>query len=201
MVFVALCKNDFVLEFSEIVEIFGYTVMTFDYRKYQCFEVPKRDAFNRLFGNMQFKQAVVIDAEVYVQPDFLHYIFSLSPILHQKNSDVISVAGWNPNSFQQTDGPVDALIRVDNFPLYGWVLTRSLNQILSKTKEGFKSCCGDKKWYEGWDKPDKRGVVVIPALSRVSIPYVEEGFDIETVKFMLYSNNRIDSSSIAKPFG
>ncbi len=175
--------------------------MTFDYRKTQCFEVPYRDAFNRLFENAQFKQAVIVGADVILHSDFLHYIFEVSPVLHSLNSDVISVSGWNPNSFLGTSFPSESLFRIEEFPLYGWVLTREIKELLTKSKETFASCCGDRKWYEGWNKPDNKGVVVIPGVSRVSLAQVPEAFDLGTIKLMLYRNKRINSSTIINPFG
>ncbi|XP_075256458.1 uncharacterized protein LOC142348819 isoform X2 [Convolutriloba macropyga] len=201
MVYVALCKNDFILEFAEIVEIFGFNLMTFDYRKIQCFEVPYRDAFMRLFENKQYKQAIVVGAEVILEPDFLHYIFSVSPILYSLNTDVIAISGWNPNSFVGTNYPNNSLIRVSEFPFYGWVLTRELYETLTKTKDTFKSCCSNRQWYEGWTKPKEESYVVVPGLSRVSLGKVPDAYDLHTIKLMLYVNNRLNSSVIQNPFG
>ncbi|XP_063728065.1 uncharacterized protein LOC134855461 isoform X2 [Symsagittifera roscoffensis] len=200
IVFVALCKNDFILEFTEIVEMFGFNVLIFDYRKTQCFEVPYRDAFIRVFENKQVKQAVIIGAEVQVEPDFLHFIFETSPLLYSLNTDVISITAFNPNSFVGTNFPGNSLIRMEEYPFYGWVLTRELYDSLTKTKEIFKSCCSGRNWYEGWVKPKSDGVIVAPGVSRVALNRVPDAFDLSTIKHKLFVNNRQSSSLLTNPF-
>ncbi|XP_014676599.1 PREDICTED: protein O-linked-mannose beta-1,2-N-acetylglucosaminyltransferase 1-like [Priapulus caudatus] len=111
---------------------------------------------------------IVLEEELILASDFLHYMGQLLPIL-DKDESICSVSAWNVNGYEGLSEDPAAVFRVeDGFPGLGFMIRRGFYaRFLDKH---LSSCCRNRTW-DGWTPAASGNLtltdVIIPEVSRV----------------------------------
>jgi len=68
---------------------------------------------------------IVLEEDLDVSPDFLHYLSAAAPVLDADKS-LFCVSAWNDQGYETTSGDRRAIYRVETMPGLGWLLKRSI---------------------------------------------------------------------------
>ncbi|OQR78312.1 alanine--tRNA ligase, partial [Tropilaelaps mercedesae] len=97
-------------------------------------------ALNKIFVDLNYNAAIIVEDDLEVAPDFFSYFESLLPIL-EADPTLYCVSAWNDNGKK---GLIDfnnasLLHRSDFFPGLGWMLTRQLwtEELMNKWPKAF----------------------------------------------------------------
>jgi len=117
-------------------------------------------AMRQVFDVMLFDQAILLEDDMDISPDFFDYFDAMLPLL-RRDPTLYCVSSWNDNG--KTDLAVDprAFYRADFMPGLGWMLTRKLWEELRPKWPA-------SQWDQWMRKPDQRQgrACIIPEISR-----------------------------------
>jgi alpha-1,3-mannosyl-glycoprotein beta-1,2-N-acetylglucosaminyltransferase len=91
---------------------------------YRRLDAHYRFALREVFDVENAKQAIVLEEDLEVAPDFFSYFQALLPVL-QADPDLFCVSAWNDLGKPQLVSDARAVFRTDFFPGLGWMLLRS----------------------------------------------------------------------------
>ncbi|XP_065908430.1 protein O-linked-mannose beta-1,2-N-acetylglucosaminyltransferase 1-like [Dysidea avara] len=74
-------------------------------------------------------QAIILEDDLQVSPDFFSYFNQTSHLLHEDES-LYCISAWNDFSYKHSSRDPTLLYRVDTMPGLGWMLTRNLYEEL-----------------------------------------------------------------------
>lgn len=92
---------------------------------YQRLCAHYRWALDQLFEVMGYQQAIILEEDIEVSPDFFSYFAATLPLL-RADPELFCVSAWNDNGRPQVASDAQALYRTDFFPGLGWMLLRTL---------------------------------------------------------------------------
>ncbi|XP_071817787.1 protein O-linked-mannose beta-1,2-N-acetylglucosaminyltransferase 1-like isoform X2 [Apostichopus japonicus] len=173
---------------SDLVKLYGFRV-----KEQPSFPSYHENLRRALELSLTFQKdkpyVIVLEPYLEVSPDFLRYFSQTLHLLEQDRS-LLTVSAWNENGFIHSSGAAQIFYRTQNFPGFGWVLSRPLMDEIRDTKY---ECCQEPTW-RGWFQGEflKGREIIVPDLSRVrrSLP---TGFTMETPFLRRYLKDRISS--------
>ncbi|CAJ1398974.1 unnamed protein product [Effrenium voratum] len=81
-------------------------------------------AFSQLFDVLGFEQAIVLEEDLEISPDFFSYFQATWPLL-RADPELFCISAWNDNGKAEIASNATAVYRSDFFPGLGWMLLRS----------------------------------------------------------------------------
>ncbi|CAF3774801.1 unnamed protein product [Adineta steineri] len=108
-------------------------------------------------------KVIVIEEDLILSPDFLYTLALLSETF-RKDDTIGAIQMWNPNSYDNVNGSIDLIYRVDNLFGLGYLLRRSFYD--KNMKNSFKQCCSKRVW-DKWSFSDSSSSFLMPDISRV----------------------------------
>lgn len=75
--------------------------------------------------NLNYEQAIVVEDDMEVAPDFFDYFRAFLPVLRQ-DPTLFCVSAWNDNGKSGFVNDTNRFYRSDFFPGLGWMLTKRL---------------------------------------------------------------------------
>lgn len=79
-------------------------------------------ALSQVFGRLAFENAIILEDDMIVSPDFLRYFEATFPILDSDDS-LWCISSWNDNCFEHLARDSTRLFRTSFFPGLGWLLS------------------------------------------------------------------------------
>ena len=96
------------------------------------------------------KAIIVIEEELILSPDFLHFFIQLYDTFMADDS-LGFISAWNPNGYNELDGNVNKVYRTKEMPGYGFMLKRSVYE--RTIKADYQNCCNQRYEYLFQFKP------------------------------------------------
>eukprot|EP00401_Gymnodinium_catenatum_P015039 CAMPEP_0117551844 /NCGR_PEP_ID=MMETSP0784-20121206/49398_1 /TAXON_ID=39447 /ORGANISM="" /LENGTH=491 /DNA_ID=CAMNT_0005348891 /DNA_START=139 /DNA_END=1614 /DNA_ORIENTATION=- len=125
-------------------------------------------AMRLVFDGLRFEQAIFLEEDMELSPDFFSYFGAMLPLL-QRDPDLYCVSAWNDNGARDLVEDPKAAFRTDSFPGLGWMMQRSLwDELRDRWAQAY--------WDEFMRRPDVRKGrhCIRPEVSR-SYTFGEEG--------------------------
>eukprot|EP00048_Salpingoeca_helianthica_P003356 m.66726 g.66726 ORF g.66726 m.66726 type:complete len:635 (-) comp12658_c0_seq1:141-2045(-) len=131
-------------------------------------------------------EAIILEEDLTVSPDFLWYFSQTIPLL-QQDKTLLTVSAWNDNAYAHSSSDPRRLYRTDFFPGLGWVLTRALWDELGPR---WPPCCYGWSWDLWLRQPQIRGTreSIIPDVPR-TFHAGKVGLNVNPHFFNLYFKN------------
>lgn len=101
-----------------------------------------------MFDDFKFRQAVFLEEDMAISPDFFSYFEAMLPLL-RGDQTLFCVSAWNDNGYRSLVNDSGQAWRTDFFPGLGWMMTRNMwDEVRDHWPEGF--------WDEFMRRPDVR---------------------------------------------
>lgn len=125
-------------------------------------------ALRRVFDELGFGQAILLEEDLEVSPDFFSYFGAMLPML-RSDPDLFCVSAWNDNGYDRLVADSRESYRTDFFPGLGWMIDRNM---WAEVHDRWPSAY----WDEFMRRPDVRKGrhCIRPEVSR-SFTFGEEG--------------------------
>lgn len=146
------------------------------------YEDKMNSAIEKFFAQTNSKYVIVIEEEIVLTPDFLHFLSQCLPALEADDS-LFGVSAFNYNGFETTSGDKTRVNRMEDFPGLAFLLKRSVYK--SQMKSNMEKCCQQRSW-DSWTLKQS-GEMLVPDVSRVfRLPYQSASDDDSYLENLFY---------------